>query len=159
MLTNIIVAVIMAIILAAIAKFISGQLETTAQFACLGLFIGGMFGGLIGLSIPAETSIKTETQQILPLSQTIEIKESNKYIICDREELGVLRYSFYVKDKDGYPKKISTDNVKIKESKSKYVYTKKIPKVKSILWGYRKTGAEESLIEAPKEAIYYTFVN
>jgi hypothetical protein len=161
MFTNIIIAVAVAAIFTIFAILAVGEPGFIAEFACLGLLVGGLVGGLIGLSIPAEVNVETETLKILPLSQTIEIKEPNKYIICDREECGTLRYSFYIKDKDGYPQKVSTDNVKIKESKSKYIYTKKISKIKSIFWGYGhyKTGTEGSLIEVPKEAIYYTFVN
>ena len=159
MFTNIIIAVVIAAIFTIFAILAFEELGIVVEFALLGLLIGGCIGALVGLAIPAEVNIETETQKILPLSQTIEIKEPNKYIICDKEECGILRYSFYIKDKDGYPQKISTDNVKIKESKSKYTYTKKTPKVKSISWGYHIAEKEESLVEVPKEAIYYTFVN
>ena len=159
MFTNILIAVVMTVIFTISALLAFKGSEFVAEFACGGLILGAIIGALVGLAIPAEVNFETETQKILPLSQTIEIKELNKYIICDREERGILKYSFYIKDKDGYPQKISTDNVKIKESKSKYIYTKKTPKVKSISWGYYIAKKEESLIEVPKEAIYYTFVN
>jgi len=159
MFTNILIAVVMTAIFTISALLAFKGSEFVAELACAGLFLGGVIGGLIGLSIPAEVNVETETQKILPLSQIIEIKEPNKYIICDREEFGILRYSFYIKDKDGYPQKISIDSVKIKESKSKYTYTKKTPKIKSIFWGYLNTETEEAIIEVPKEAIYYTFVN